>query len=368
MRVLLSMVAVLVGVLPAGAVAAAPAPAPAPSASASAPTVGAAPLTWGVAPSTRKGPDGRAAFNYKLDPGAELTDYAGISNYSGQPITVDLYASDAFTTPSGGFDLLPAAQEPTDVGTWVAFESRYRRLVIPSKSRVDVPFRLTVPRNATPGDHAGGIVASIAEPGTDAGGNRVRVDRRVGARIYLRVTGELAPAFTVERLDAGYDGTFNPLRGGTVTATYRVRNTGNVRLTGTPRVEVAGPFGIGRRSAGAAALPEILPGGEYTATVQVRGAAPLFRLDVDFGLSPVAVNASMPVPAATGHTAVWAWPWPQAVLLLLLAAGVWLLLYRRRAHARALATARAEGRAEATTSPETGPELSDANPTKSRGT
>lgn len=365
MRVLLTVVAVLAGVLPAGAVAAAPTPTPSPSASA--PSAGSAPLTWGVAPSSRKGPDGRAAFTYKLDPGAELTDYAGISNYSAQPITVDVYASDAFTTPSGGFDLLPAAKPPTDVGTWVAFEARYRRLVIPSKSRVDVPFRLTVPRNATPGDHAGGIVASIAEPGTDADGNRVRVDRRVGARVYLRVTGELAPAFTVERLDAGYDGTLNPFTGGTVTATYRVRNTGNVRLTGTPRVSVAGLFGLGRHTVDAPAVPEILPGGEYTLTTQVP-AAPLFRLDVGVELTPVPVNATAPAPAAAAGTAVWAWPWPQAVLLLLAACAVWLLLYRRRARARALAAARAQGRAEAAASPAAGKELSDANPTRSRGT
>jgi hypothetical protein len=360
------MVAVLVGVMPAGAVAAAPAPTPTPSPSPSGLAAGAAAVTWGVAPSSRKGPDGRGAFTYKLDPGAELTDHAGISNYSDGPITVDVYASDAFTTASGGFDLLPAAQKPTDVGTWVVFEPRYRRLVIPSKSRVDVPFRLTVPRNATPGDHAGGIVASIAEPGTDSGGNRVRVDRRVGARVYLRVTGELAPAFTVERLDAGYDGTLNPFAAGTVTATYRVRNTGNVRLTGTPRLEVAGPFGLGRRSATAAALPEILPGGEYTATVHVRGAAPLFRLGVDLGLSPVPVNASAPATAATGHAAVWAWPWPQGALLLLCAGAVWFVLYRRRATARALAAARAQGRAEAVP-PEAPSRLSDALPTPSRG-
>jgi hypothetical protein len=356
MRAVLAMVAVLAGVMPAGAVAAAPAPTPSPSAGS---------VTWGVAPSSRGGPDGRAAFTYKLDPGADLTDYAGISNYSGRPITVDVYASDAFTTPAGGFDLLPAAQRPTDVGTWVVFEPHYRRLVIPSKSRVDVPFRLTVPRNATPGDHAGGIVASIAEPGTDSGGNRVRVDRRVGARVYLRVTGELAPAFTVERLDAGYAGTLNPFAAGTVTATFRVRNTGNVRLAGRPRVGVAGPFGLGRRAVAVPALPEILPGGEYTATVRLRGAAPLVRLDVDADLAPVAVNAAAPVPAATGHTTVWAWPWPQAVLLLLCGGLVWLALYRRRAAARALAAARAQGRAEAA-SPDP-PPVSDALPTPSRG-
>jgi Zinc-uptake complex component A periplasmic len=153
---------------------------------------------------------------------------------------------------------------------------------------------------------------------------------------------------------------------GTVTATLRVRNTGNVRLTGRPRVEVAGPFGLGRRAVDAPALPEILPGGEYTATVQVSGAAPMARLDVAADLAPVAVNAAAPALAATGHTTVWAWPWPQAVLLLLCGGVGWLVLYRRRVTARALAAARAQGRAEAA-SPDAPSPLSDALPIPSRG-
>lgn len=338
------MVAVLVGVLPAGAVSAEPTPSPSAS---TPPSPGGQALTWGVAPSGRNGPDGRAAFTYKLDPGADLTDHVGVSNYSDQPATVDLYASDAFTTPAGGFDLLPADRQPTDVGAWVVFDPQHRRLVLPPRSRVDVPFRLSVPRDATPGDHAGGIVTSIAGAGADSDGNRVRVDRRVGARVYLRVTGDLAPALTVERLDARHTGVANPFAGGTVTATYRVRNTGNVRLTGRPRVAAAGPFGILGRTADAPDLPEILPGGEYTATVEVRGVAPLFRLGVELDLTPVAVNTAVPVRTAGSDTAVWAWPWSQALLLALIGGAAWLFLRRRRAIARRIAEAHEQGRSEA---------------------
>lgn len=333
-RFLLVVVAALAGVLPAGAAAVGAEP--------------AAPQTWSVAPSSRTGPDGRAAFTYKLDPGATLTDYAAVSNYSAAPITVDLYASDAFTTDQGGFDLLPAERQPVDVGTWVTFDAAFRRLVIPSKSRIDVPFQVTVPRNATPGDHAGGIVASVAAGAETAEGNRVRVDRRAGARVYLRVTGTLAPAFAVERLDAGYAGTLNPARGGTVTATYRIRNTGNVRLTGRPELTVSGLFGLGRRTAATEQLPEILPGGEITTTVRAGGVWPLVRLSADLQLVPEPINApGADAPTTTDHTSLWALPWPQLAVIVLAAALVWLAVLRRRAHHRALETARAAGRAEA---------------------
>lgn len=334
MRLLaVAVVAVLTGALPVGAAAHAE------------PT---APQTWGIAPSTRNGPDGRPSFTYKLDPGATLADYAAISNYSAAPITLDLYASDAFTTEQGGFDLLPAVRKPTDVGSWVSFDAKFARLTIPSKSRVDVPFRLSVPRNATPGDHAGGIVAAVARSTVTAEGGQVKVDRRVGARVYLRVTGDVHPAVEVERVAAGYTGTINPAGGGVVTATYRIRNTGNVRITGRPSTTIAGPFGLGRRVARTDPVPEILPGGEILTTVRTRAVLPMIRLRVDFDLVPATVGPPGPAPpTATNTTLLWAPPWPQVAVSLLVAALGWLALWRRRARRRALAAAREAGRAAA---------------------
>ncbi|MBU8861545.1 MULTISPECIES: DUF916 domain-containing protein [unclassified Micromonospora] len=346
----------LLGVVPAppASALAAPAPSSPPATQRTSPSPAPSPAaaTWGVAPSTARGPNGRPAFSYKLDPGAILTDYVGVTNHSSRPLTLNLYASDAVTTTRGGFDLLAAGQKPTDVGSWVRLPRR--TVTIPSASRLDVPFTLTVPRNATPGDHAGGIVASLTDVGSDARGNRVAVDHRVGARIYLRVTGELQPTLTIQDLRVRHTGSLNPLTGGTVTATFTVRNTGNVRLAGQPVLGVAGPFGQARRSVTGAALPEILPGGELTTTVRMLGVPPLFRLTADATVTPVAVGDQVldpPPRASTARTAVWAVPWPQLALLALLALAGWALIAtrRRRAaqHARAVAAAREEGRAEA---------------------
>ncbi|RLK23855.1 uncharacterized protein DUF916 [Micromonospora sp. M71_S20] len=339
------LAAVATGIALLGAAPAPPAPAP--------PKPSAAPVvTWGVAPSTAKGPNGRPAFTYKLDPGAKLTDHVAVTNHSARPLTLNLYASDAFTTAQGGFDLLAGDRQPTDVGAWVRIPRR--TLTIPSTSRLNVPFTLTVPANATPGDHAGGIVASLAATSADAQGNQVAVDHRVGARIYLRVTGELQPALTVENLRVRHTGSLNPLAGGTLTATFTVRNTGNVRLTGRPALGVAGPFGLGRRSVEAAALPEILPGGELTTAVRMTGVPPLFRLTGSASITPAAVGDQVLDPPPRGDTVqatVWAMPWPQLALLALLALAVWALVAARRRRvrqvARAVAAAREQGRTEA---------------------
>ncbi|MFI6784630.1 WxL protein peptidoglycan domain-containing protein [Micromonospora sp. NPDC050276] len=335
--------AIATGLVLLGAAPAPPTP-PAPSVTSA--------VTWGVAPSGAKGPNGRPAFTYKLDPGATVTDYVAVTNHSARPLTLNLYASDAFTTAQGGFDLLAGGQQPTDVGAWVRFTGG--TVTIPSTSRLDIPFTLTVPNNATPGDHAGGIVASLAATTVDAQANQVAVDHRVGARIYLRVTGELQPALTVEDLRVRHSGSLNPLAGGTLTATFTVRNSGNVRLTGQPTLAAAGPFGLGRRSTDGAALPEILPGGELTTTVRMTGVPPLFRLTVNAVVTPAAVGDQVldPQPVVgTARASFWAVPWPQLVLLVLFALVGWALLAARRRRSRqiaqAVAAAREEGRAEA---------------------
>ncbi|MDG4793267.1 DUF916 domain-containing protein [Micromonospora sp. WMMD1082] len=348
--------ALATGVLLAGLTLAGPAPAHPASILPATGNAAAQSLTWGVAPSSPDGPNGRSAFEYKLGPGATLTDYVAVTNHSDQPLTLDVYASDAYTTQQGGFDLLAASEKPDDVGAWVTFKTR--TLTVPATSRLDVPFTLAVPANATPGDHPGGIVASLAAVDADAQGNQVAVDHRVGARIYLRVTGELQPALDIEDLTVTHDGSLNPLRGGTVTATFTVRNSGNVRLTGRPELAAAGPFGLARRVAEGDPLPEILPGDSYRTSLRLTGVPPLVRLGATITVAPAAVTDEVldPAPATvTREVGLWAVPWSQLGLLLLAAAATVLAVVRRRRRRRraaqeldrAVAAAREQGRAEA---------------------
>lgn len=76
-------------------------------------------VRWSVQPSTAKGPDGRDYIIRRAAPGERLTDYVGVTNLTARPLTFSVYGTDAYTTDDGSFALLPAAQKPTGIGSWM---------------------------------------------------------------------------------------------------------------------------------------------------------------------------------------------------------------------------------------------------------
>ncbi|MGW2931917.1 WxL protein peptidoglycan domain-containing protein [Streptomyces sp. NPDC001156] len=328
-RIAALLAACLLAVLPA---AAASATAPATQRS-DAGHGGTGRTTFGVQPSAAKKPDARPNFSYGATPGAIVKDHLAVFNYGTKPLMLKVYAQDAFTTADGGFDLYAAKRKPTDAGAWVKLGKN--RVKIPARSRVIVPFTLTVPMKATPGDHTGGIVASLAASATDKKGNKVAVDQRVGARIYLRVAGEITSRLAVENLHTAYHGTANPFGSGSATVTYTVRNTGNVRLAAHQAVSVRDAFGGTAKVAKLRDLPELLPGDAVTMTTTATGVFPAFRDTTTVTVDPQPVRGDVKfriLPRVTRTVAFSAVPWALLAVLLVLAgaATVWLVRRRRR--------------------------------------
>ncbi|GLW33491.1 WxL protein peptidoglycan domain-containing protein [Actinoplanes regularis] len=291
---------------------------------------GGSDVRWSVRPSTAKGPDGRDYIIRRAAAGERLTDYVGVTNLTSRPLTFTVYGSDAYTTEDGSFALLPAAQKPTDLGSWIALGAN--RYEVPANTRLDIPFSISVPADATPGDHAGGVIASIAEEQTTADGQKVLVDRRIAARVYLTVAGAVAPALKIDSVRLEYAQSANPVDGGVMTVRYLVHNAGNLRLSGTGTVRVTGPFGWELARTGDLTIPELLPGGSVTVTERISGVQPTVRLAVDVAVVPASFDQRL--PAVSRGTGVWAWPW---ALVALIAAGLLhtlVRLVRRRRRAR----------------------------------
>ncbi|GAA2698388.1 WxL protein peptidoglycan domain-containing protein [Actinoplanes palleronii] len=278
---------------------------------ASAAPSGSSDVRWSVQPSTAKGPDGRDFIIRRAAPGERLTDYVGVTNLTTRPLVFTVYGTDAYTTDDGSFALLPAAQKPTDVGSWTALGAT--RYTVPANTRLDIPFSISVPADATPGDHAGGVVTSIAEEQTTANGQKVLVDRRVAARVYLTVAGAVTPTLKIDTVRLEYVTSANPADGGVMTVKYLVHNTGNLRLSGTGTVRVTGPFGWELARTGGMEIPELLPGGSVTVTEKILGVQPTVRLAAQVWVEPASFDQKL--PAVSRSTGVWAWPWALVAVL-----------------------------------------------------
>lgn len=236
-------------------------------------------LTYGVRPTDNEVGTARPNFSYLAKPGGTLRDSIDVVNLSDEPLTVGVYAADAFTPGQGLIDLLPNDGTSRDVGAWITVD--VESVTVPANDSVTVPFTITVPADATPGDHTGGVVTSLlTQQGT------IGVDHRIGTRVYIRVAGELSPRLALSDVDVSFGSGFNPFSGGAATVTYTVNNVGNVRLDARQSIELTGPFGVLGKSHAVADLGELLPGSSLTLTEKVEGVWALGQVKGTVSLDP----------------------------------------------------------------------------------
>lgn len=312
------------------------------------------PVTWSVTPADADGPDGRSWMELVADPGDEVHEYLAVRNLGEADATFRLSAQDGYFTETGRFNMLESGQTSVDAGTWVDLPDE---VAVAAGATEVVPLTITVPADATPGDHAAGVAASVLSTGTGADGATLQVESRVGFRLMTRVTGELAPSLEVERIDAAYATDWNPFAPGDASVGVVVRNTGNTRLSVAPTVTVAGTAGT---------VPEerieLLPGDVRTIPSEVAGVWPtvvsptVAELDAEV-ITPDGGTADK-LETVHAETTLWSMPWPQLLVLLgaalLLAAILTDRRRRSRRMDRMLEAARAEGARAAAERPQAG--------------
>jgi hypothetical protein len=271
-------------------------------------------VSWAVRTASNDSGSGRQNYSYTLNPGGQLKDGLVVANHGTTPLHLAVYAADGFTGKGGRLDLVTKDAKSTRVGAWVHTD-RPDVTVQPGAS-AEVPFTVTLPGNAAPGEYMGGIVTSLTQAGEADGGNE---DRRLGIRIRLRVGGELNPSLSVEDLHVRYSGTPNPFGKGDATVTYTIHNTGNAILSARQAVSISGPFGrLDVRAGQIDDSPQLLPGDTWKVSVPVRGVAPALRLTGTVTLVPLLTDASGSVaPLAVVGTTTHAWTIPWALLLFL---------------------------------------------------
>jgi hypothetical protein len=270
----------------------------------------------------------RPFFTLEGAPGATLKDKVSVSNLSAAPMTFTLYGADAYNTPrDGGFAVKGVDEKSTGLGAWVTLARR--SLTIPARTRADIPFTVTIPEDASPGDHPGAIVALDTRVDTAPGNVAIGVRRAVGARVYLKVTGPTLPALSVEHVTVSHGQPLVPGLGNSgATIRYTLVNRGNVTLTPRVRFTAKGLFGRTLLDRRARTLPlELLPGQSVQLTEKWASAPQFDRVSIH--LTASSARGDLSENASATFLAV---PWLVVGLVLALLGGALarLLLVRRR--------------------------------------
>ncbi|MGW8887916.1 COG1470 family protein [Streptomyces sp. NPDC055749] len=269
----------------------------------------AATPAWTAGPTgggARPSDDGRPYFYLEGAPGAVLEDRLSVANPGREPITVRLRAADAYNTGDGGF-AVRGTKRSTGTGSWLRLASR--AVTVPARTRAEVPFAVTVPSGATPGDHPGAVLAVSGE-------------REVGVRVHLRVSGPTLAALTVE--DVTVSGR---------TIRYALVNRGNAALVPRLAVTADGLTGAFPHRKARTLPLELLPG-QRVELAEPWPDAPAFDR-VTVRLSVTAGGGARGEASASAVYVPWA-PLTGGALLVFVAAGTGAYALRRRAHRGAL--------------------------------
>ncbi|HEY9373457.1 DUF916 domain-containing protein [Streptomyces sp.] len=280
---------------------------------------------WAVFPAASE-LGGRPYFYLSADTGGTIADRVTVSNKTAAPLTFRLYGADAYNTErDGGFAVRTRGEKQTGAGAWIRLGSE--RVTVPARGHVTVPFTLTVPADAEPGDHPGAVVAldeRIAPGGS--GSVAVGVQRAVGARVYLRVNGPTVPALSVEDVTLDQDRPLVPgARESSALVSYTLHNRGNVTLNPRVALRAEGVFGRTLLDRNLAKIPsELLPRQKIRLTERWADAP-------QFDWGQVTLTATAKDVRESAHASFLALPWLVGVVLLTTGtgAGGWWLLRRR---------------------------------------
>lgn len=264
-------------------------------------------------------------FHLSVLPGETINATAIVSNHTAVDVELETYAVDGLTTETGAFALKAEDDLRTQVGQWT--HNLTRQITVTGQSQLAVPFAITVPLGAKPGDYQGGLIIQsppVEGATTNSGGTPVRIDvvQRQGVRIYLTVEGEAHASVT--------PGVMSWVKGAdSVTLKLPVKNTGNVTLQPTATASVDAWFAAGRTVTFAS--PENVPPGTTVIMTAKYPTSPLLQIA---NIQATVISAA---PEKHASTTVFDVPWQLFAAFLLL---IVVALFGGRRFARFVRTAR----------------------------
>lgn len=229
----------------------------------------------------------RSNFSYAVEPGSTIDDAVLVRNSGTSVLTLAVYGSDAFTDDSGALDIATTAGSEA-IGTWIT--PSVESVSIEAGGLVRIPFTVTVPDDAQPGEHAGALLTVL-----ESSGDAVSVDMRYATRVTATVAGELTAGMSLDQAQLDVETGFWPWETAAATVSYDVHNTGNTRLSAVQLITAQGVelYSTPDAATGLITLAELLP----EAAVSVGATVDGLTAWLPFTAVQVAVSPSVLTPA-----------------------------------------------------------------------
>jgi hypothetical protein len=180
-------------------------------------------------------------FELNVSPGDSWSSAIRVVNTNASDIhvraaTMGFGASDE----QGHGNFIPLSQLAGDgdaLANWITVSSS--SINVPRGGATDVPFSITVPRDASPGGHYAGILIGTGAPAGQQGISQVGVSSFISALIFVRVAGDVTESANIRGFSANHPYYQTP----DVHFAVRVQNNGNVHVRPVGMVQIYNAFG-----------------------------------------------------------------------------------------------------------------------------
>lgn len=176
-------------------------------------------------------------FIYELEPGESYKDGVEVFNSTEQDRTIELAAVDSVLASDGAFSCAQNAESKVDVGKWIELESE--SVTIAAGESEVVNFTVTVPKDASVGEHSGCVTIQDTQKQASPEQGGVVLTFRSAIRVAVTIPGEIVKAVTVSNVSLQP----NSEDANLYTIQPAVVNTGNVSLDTTLSVRLVSLFG-----------------------------------------------------------------------------------------------------------------------------
>lgn len=190
-------------------------------------------------------------FIHEIKPRETAKDGILINNPTSEQRIVNLGVVDSIAASDGSFSCKQNTEKRTGTGNWIALDKKQVTLE-PKKTEI-VDFTITVPKDASPGEHSGCITFQDTKSYAKSSGSGIQLGFRGAVRLAVTVPGAIKKELTILRVETKR----NP--DGSYLVSPVAKNSGNVSLDVQARAQLTSKFGQKSRLLDNAKYP-IMPG------------------------------------------------------------------------------------------------------------